>query len=476
MRKWLIALSLICQVGLYADAWKPIAELIPPGSSTGVSYNVNVAYDVNNKTTVAAWADRSSSNIPFYAVYNGSIWTTSGTPIPLGASTGVRYDVHLSFNSDNNTVVAVWVDTNTLLPYYAIFDGTIWTTPGSPIPVGSSTGAKDNVFLAYNESNQTLVAAWSDDTTSLPYFAVFDGSIWVTTGSSIPAGTSDGVYDNVYLTYNPSNMTVIAAWGNISGLQLPYYSVFNGSSWTIAALIPVGTSTGVVDDVHLVYNSATQTVIAAWSNRPTTLPYYSIFNGIGWTAASPIPNGTSSGAYGNITLAYNLDNQTILGAWSDSVLYVPYYSIFNGVSWSTGTLIPYAPSDGINYDIPLSYNVNSHQMVAAWGNYPNNPDPYFQIYNTTVVPSSLTGRSFYNKFASQKAWVNQLNWTPFSYLNMIGYHIYRNGTLIATVNADTLRYNDEGRCRENTYIYEVRAFAVNGSESLPLVITLPSRN
>lgn len=476
MRKWLIALSLIFQVGLYADSWKPIAELIPSGSSTGVNYNVNLAYNVNNKTTVAAWADNSSSNIPFYAVYNGSIWTTQGTPIPLGASTGVSYDVHLSYNSDNNTVFAVWVDTVTTLPYYAIFDGTSWTTPGSPIPIGGSIGAVADVFLAYNQSNQTLVAAWSDAGTDLPYYAVFDGSTWITAGSSIPNGSSTGVYNNVYLTYNPSNMTVMAAWADNTALKLPYYAVFNGSSWTSAAQIPVGTSTGVLDNVNLVYNSATQTVIAAWGDRPTALPFYSIFNGIGWTAASRIPNGTSSGAYGNITLAYNADNQTVLGAWSDTVLYVPFYTIFNGVSWSTGTLIPYAPSDGIDYDIPLSYNINSHQMVAVWGNYPNNPDPYFQIYNTQVLPSKLTGRSFYNKFASQKAWVNQLNWTPFSFLNMVGYHIYRDGTLIATVDADTLRYNDEGRCRENTYIYEVRAFAVNGSESLPLAITLPSRN
>jgi|GEM_PF-1775805 len=473
MKNWLIAFLLTCHVGVHADSWLPAAVLIPAGASSEVDYNVTTVYDPVNEITVAAWADDSGDYPPIYAIYDGASWTTPGTLIPIGTSSGVSYDVSLIYNSTNKTIVATWKDSIVSYPFYAVFDGSSWITPGSPIAPGLSAGAKSNINLTYNQANNTVIAAWGDSSTSLAYYSVFDGSNW-TVASLLPIGiTSTGVRNDVLLTYDEANKNVIAAWSD-EVTQLPYYSVLNGAIWTVPGFpIPVGTSSGVNDNVTLVYYPTFKTVIAAWGDTSSSLPFFAIYNGTNWVNASGIPQGTSQGAYGNINMAFDSDSKTIVAAWNEEDIYLPYSSVFNGTFWSTRA-IPYTPSAGTNYDVWLSYNESAHQMVATWGQYPGNADPYYQIYTIEVSPvTDLGACSFYNKFASQKVWVNRLEWTASSSTFVDGYNIYRNGVLIGQVDSKTFAYTDQGRCKGKNYTYGVAARTSGGLESAIAIIELP---
>lgn len=479
MKKYLTAFMLLLQIGAFAD-WLPASQPIPMGTSTGINFtDVYTTYDAANQTVVAAWSNLSDS-AAYYAVYDGSTWITPGTPIPLGASGGVDHDVTLTYDAATQTVIAAWG--SNFIPYYAVFDGTSWTTPGTIIPLGTSTGVfvRNNVNVTYDPANQTVIAAWGDTVTTLPYYAVFDGSSWTTPGTQIPSGLSSGVLRDVTVIYDAANQTIIAAWAD-GVIQLPYYAVFDGSSWTTTGTrIPRGGSTGAFDDVNLVYDAVNQTVIAAWGDASTRAPYYAVFNGSSWIAAeliSPIPN---VGAFvnRNISMAFDSSSQIVIAAWSSSADALPYYSIFTGTSWTTIAPVPVAPSLGAGTNVILVFDPAAAQTVATWSDLTATPQGFFNIFvgEPVVVqepPATLTVNGCRLTFASQQVWINQLIWTPSLSLDVVAYNIYRNGALIATVSADTFLYNDPVNT-QGVDVYGVTSVSSTGAESVPITVTVTS--
>lgn len=483
--QWLVAFFFCYVSSLSADSWEP-AQPIPPGTPI-VAEDVTLAYNSGNQTTIAAWA-QFVSGAPYYAVYDGTNWTTPATAIPLGASTGVNGNINLAYDAANQVIVAVWQEGFSSL-FYAIFDGTSWTTPGTPIPLGTSASAINGVNVTYNPANQTVVAAWAEFSAGRPaYYAVYDGTSWTTLGTPIPLGTSSGVNVSINLAYNANNQTIVAAWGNL-GDTLPYYAVFDGTTWTTAGTpIPPGTSTGVVNNVRLTYDGNNQTIIAAWGdNLGTSPPYYSIFDGINWITTGTIPQGTGNGVYQDVSLAYNSDSEEVFAAWNENSIFAPFYSIFDGTNWSVGDSIPLGTSDAVDFQVNLSFDPSSHQMIAAWANFGpfNDLTPYYSTYLTTVPPppppptptapappASISGSGFYNKFLTQQVWVNQLNWTPSTSAEVVAYNIYRDGEHIAHVNATTLEYFDQGQNKKVPHVYAVTALG-GGAESTAVTIILP---
>lgn len=469
MSKLLIALMLLCKTAAFAD-WLPAAQLIPEGSSTFVNYDVYTTYNAANQTVVATWSESDDEFAPiFYAVYDGSTWTTAGTNIPLGTSSGAYHNVIPAYDPANQTVVAVWNDVVSFLPYYAVFDGTTWITPGTVIPPGTSTGAYNDVSITYDPVSQMMIAAWSDATNQFPYYSVFNGITWTTT-AVIPIGSSTGAQYDVTLTYDAVHQTIIAAWADRLS-QIPYYAIYDGAIWTTPGTpIPLGTSTGVNYNVTSVFNAFNGTVIAAWGDAGDTTPYYAVFNGTTWVPARVIPQGASAGVYQSISLTYNSDTQQVFAAWSDNSDYVPFYSILNEATWTTAALVPVTPSLGIDYDIILVFDPAAHQIVATWANYPGEADPYFNIF-VAQLPAHLVGTGCCVHFTTQKAWVNHLTWSASP--GVIAYNIYRNEVFIAQVSGDTLEYNDVGS-RVGIDVYLVTAVFANGVESLPQAVVIPA--
>lgn len=475
MGKYLTALMLLCQTAAFAD-WLPGGQPIPEGASTAVDYDVYTVYNEANQTVVATWGDYDADEnvFPFYAVFDGTTWTTPGTAIPPGTSAGVYHNIIPVYNADTQTVVAVWSDSDSFIPYYAVFDGTTWTTPGTIIPVGASTGIYTDIFAAYNPNDQTVVAAWGDANTQLPYYAIFDGATWTTPGTAIPPGTSNGALNNINLIYNAANQTIVGTWAD-SVTNQPYYAVFDGTTWTTpGTLIPPGFSNGSGYDVTLVYNPSNQTVVAAWGDSVNDLPYYSVFDGTTWTTTGSIPQGSSTGVYQNVSLTYDGASGTLMAAWSDATNYLPFYSIFNGTSWTQAASVPVTPSVGIDYDIILTFIPSTGQIIATWANYPGDTDPYFNLFASLAPPGALIGDGCRLSFASQAVWINQLYWAPSTSSDVVAYNIYRDGVLIASVSADTFQYNDAVRIR-GPVVYGVTAVSSSGTESAPITITLISR-
>ena len=347
---------------------------------------IYMAYDSNSNTIFATWG-AASSKAPTYSIYSGGGWS-SPSAIPITPYQGAYTNVTLSYDTSSNKVVATWAQHPPLpIPTYSIFNGSNWTKSAffpSATTTGATTTEVSSVSLAYNANNHQVVGAWTDSS-FIPIYSIYDGSNW-STGTPIPLGSTTYSY-GIVLAYDLVSGTVFSAWGDLY-TRVPYYSTYNGTTWANKAAIPPGVSNGVKSIVSMGFKENTNQMFAAWSDTITNLPYYSIYNGLSWSTAATIPKGLSNGVAYDVTLAYNENTGQIFAAWADSLTNLPYYSIYKGSSWSTATLIPYGSSNGVYNDISLAYNPNTFQMFATWADSNDIPN-YFSTFSSTWETAAI---------------------------------------------------------------------------------------
>ena len=335
-------------------------------STTTAANNVSLAYDAANETMFAAWTGVLPS-YPYYATYSSGTWTTD-TISPITTVLAAQ-NVYMGYDNTTDLMFAAWVDPSTRAPYYASYNGS-WSSV-APIALGSSSGVNGDVYLAANATQ--MVAAWGDLDTKEAYYSTLAGSTWTTTPIFGSAALED-----VYLTYDSSTSSIFAIWAQNPGPAYPYYSLYDGSSWSPLTLIPLGSSTSILSNVCLAYDSDTSTVFASWTDGATQQPYYSTYNGSSWTTGT-ISLTPSNGAAVDVTLAYDGASQHMFAAWSDMTTHDPYYSVYSSGTWTTHS-IPLGMSSGVYNNVFLGYDSGTGQMFAAWGDYTAPHPPWYSTY------------------------------------------------------------------------------------------------
>ena len=106
----------------------------------------------------------------------------------------------------------------------------------------------------------------------------------------------------------------------------------------------------------------------------------------------------------------------------------------------------------------------SSKFVAPTG-IATSPGPY--------PARNLTGFQKKVKFPFETELYNQLNWTASFGVATVAYKVYRNGTLIATVPATQLQFEDHDRKRGVSYFYEVFSVNAQGITGPAATLTLP---
>ena len=118
-----LLLSMFFLQNLIAVSWTAGAE-IPLGTSSGVSNFFGSVQDTAANQLIQVWQDSVSGDL-YYSSYNGTSWTT-GAQIPLGASTGVSNFLAPIYDTVNNQVIQIWVDSGAgNFLYYSSFSDTI---------------------------------------------------------------------------------------------------------------------------------------------------------------------------------------------------------------------------------------------------------------------------------------------------------------------------------------------------------------
>ncbi len=196
---------------------------IPVGSSNGVYLDVFISQGPSSETLMATWTD--SDNLEaYYSIYSGGAWATPST-IPLGTSTSIYTNVYVAQGPNSGEMVAVWPDGDTDAPFYSIYNGGTWTT-GS-IPLGSSIGVWGSIHVTQGPSTGQLVATWKDLSSHVPYYSLYSSGSWGD-GAPIPLGTSTGSSQDVYVGLLLDASTAIAAWGNLAFPYVPYFTTVVG--------------------------------------------------------------------------------------------------------------------------------------------------------------------------------------------------------------------------------------------------------
>ncbi len=437
--------------GLYAQQgiWTT-AQLSTPTSE----HDVIIANGPEAGELIAAW---SSGLLPYYSLYSGGVWS-AGAQIPLGLSIGVFDDVYVSSGPSAGEMVAIWTDRGTDIPFYSFFSAGSWSVALGLI-LTTSTGAAFDSYVTTGPNSGEVVASWSDALTNVPYYAINSGGVWGA-DQAIPLGASSGAHFNVFIASGPSSGEMMAIWSNTS-MSSPfpiYYSLFDGVSWSTGS-IPLGSSVGPSLYPFIVAGPNPGEMMATWIDEDSALPYYSLYSGGSWSTAALIsPGGPASGFLNVVYTAPGPNAGQIMALWVEGSTKVGLFSIFSGGSWSSPAEIT---NSSVIQDIFIAPGPNSTQMVAAWSDTVSG-NPFYSIFDSLLSPIRGSGIKTADRFPFEVQWYNSLSWTPASLA--VSYNVSRNGLLIAS-GIQTTNYVDYDRPKNGIDVYTITSVDADGNQS-----------
>lgn len=324
--------------------------------------------------TVAVWQDSVTSYL-YYSVYNGSSWSTPAIITTAGGSGGVS----VSYNSSIAKAVATWAGPSQY-PYYSTFDGASWTTP-AVISADTSFETANLVYNSFNAQTEEIVATWTDSATNYPTYSIYNGTTW-----SAPDTISSSITGAlVYTSYNADTQETVATWTNVSSHR-PYYSVYDGMTWSAAALVS-STDTFVAEtNTFNSFNSSSNETVATWTDNNNGFPYYSLYDGATWSTPARISLDNDIVSANDIFSCFDSNEVKTLAVWKDNGTGDPYYSAYNGSSWSTPAAIT---ATAAYTDIFVSFNPTLEKTFATW---PSNSGryPYYSTFNDSSWSSATT--------------------------------------------------------------------------------------
>lgn len=489
-------LTIFMSFALSAFAFNLTPSAQIPGISGSAYQNVVSLFIPSTQQVMAVTTD-ANTQFPMCAMFDGMNWFNQ-TAIPMGSSSGVYFNVGLSFDMMRNQVVCAWADKNTRQIYYAVYDVGMqyWITPGTPM---NGNSAFIDVKLASDYSGNT-VAVWGDiQGFHAGFYSVYSYGSW-----SPPQQVGGFTQYNYNIAYNPNTNQMVAVWGDEQTWQ-PHYSVYSNGTWSDPQTMPLGSANGVSFDMTVVFNNYMGNMMAAFINAADNVPYYTTFDGMSW--ATPTPITTSVNAFHNVCLALGDGMNQIVASWETLSGNVPYMATYNGNFWTTIPVPIASQNETAEYNVNISYMpngafpgpvitwVNSSQMPLYSTGTTNAPPstlpPYMPppppgatggtgatgipfIPGGISPPGSIDGNQYQIVIPVNKKYIDTITWTPSNSMNVVAYNVYRDGMLVATVNANSpLQFTDYAISHTEQYQYSVTAVDAFHNESAPVVFFVP---
>lgn len=404
-------------------------ELVSSFTNDGVSWSVPSLLFFPQLYT-GVWVSANSSE---------TVATFIGDPLSLGYFTAAPY----GFLSDTN--------------------GFMWNVQ-TKIEMSSTVATP----VVVRNRNSGFMATWRDTADNNPYSAFsVHGLLWLkvliaNTGTVNSAVMVEGALAG-FLT----------AWQDTSNNALASFSSNDGLTWSAPSSI---TSTSdVASDVWL--GSRGVGYMAVWvSNVGNAYSSFSSNNGATWSTPSLIASNIQINT--DVSVSGNMAGFYVAWIGTDSNAYASFSSN-NGTTWLAPVPITTDNSvsgsntaNGFGF-VGVSATVNSYMFT--WLDVNGNAQSSFAGSGPPAVlpPSNLTGRQRKNNFGLQYELFNTLKWNASPSFNVAGYHIYKNGVLITSVNASTLHYAQHNQKKGAETLYSVTAFDLMGNESTEIDVIIP---
>ncbi len=458
-------------------------------SSLGTNQLQN-AISVNaNGSASAVWIELSESTSNSFL--RSSTLNLNGWSTPSLLSNPILNDVQ-SFEPANiymdssNAALALWATQDS--PNYAIQSNHYRSFWLGAETLFNSTDLTMRPSLAGSPSGQAI-AIWYTDSPSTIRTAYFNGTTWNVTNTLYTDVMQSGLPITA-TSLNAFNQGMIL-WINDSNNGLSSASFMNGVFGT-QQLVYTPLTTESIEAAKVVIDNAGN-AIALWIVEDLLTATYSIrashhSNGIWGTPAlleSIMIESTCLGCpnigvdgLGNAYAVWELNDAEGKGA----VFYNYYDSTSNSWLPSSQRLSPIGfsaifPRFSMNLSggaiVTWTLENLTHEIAQAVY-IPNRLPPPPPPPGSPLPARHFHGKQVKNRFLSQTELINHLKWSASKDTSVTGYHLSRNGALIAFIPAQhSLIYRDHNRKKNKTDVYQLTAINANGEQSLPLYLSLP---
>jgi len=440
----------------------------------------NVAVNPSGNA-IASWREQNSSfdyqNVGSF-FFNG-VWSAPQVFSNIATEFVINYSTPGVSIDDSGNGLVVWAQS------VGASNKIQWTQLVSQVwlpeqTIFSSTDFLLTPALSSNHAGKAL-AAWFNLTGSIVQAAQFNGVGWTVT--SFPTSNIAQIcgLPQLSVSMNPSGDAVIAWMNNnspnleiqavrlVNGLFGPQQIVSDPSQGSVlfqgAALDPAGNGFVIWTIINTTLNT-------------TSIQVARLFNGV---FQSPV---TIGGPY-DLSTTFLQSPEVVVDAQGDALAtwelddarqaFGAIYSISNG-TWSQPFLL-----SNVGQDIqgPNVATNSAGQATVVWNEGDNPPNLVVQAvigaFNSIPFsPSNFTGTRRSNRFLTQTDYINRLQWNPSQDPTVVGYFLYRNGQLIASIPASgPFQFEDHNRKKKEIDVYSLTSVNANGVQSSPpLVITV----
>jgi len=183
----------------------------------------------------------------------------------------------------------------------------------------------------------------------------------------------------------------IATWAGFSSLQhYPYYSIYDGNSWTLPLTIGNLGDYQTTSTIYTALNTISGETMAVWVDYPTNRPVYAIFSNGSWSSPAFISNDNTIASY-TLYVSFDPTREIFLATWSNLTTSpgTPSYSIYSNGSWSLPITID--GSSGTNNSVTSSFNPNTGEGIVTWQG--TGDLPYYAIYSGSMSLGSPISNS-----------------------------------------------------------------------------------
>lgn len=519
---WLTALSLSFST---SQAFlNPYENISLPSLGGGVT-ETSVAIDPA-QNAVAVWTEDDLS---------GNVYVRSATRPPSGnwsapfdvLNIGVASQVKVVVD-DNGNAVACWQVGSTVGAATLPFGTGVWTN------YTSFTGREPDI--AVNPATGDAILVWVLDSgvndipqsSLIPFGGVWGPIVNINVSTNFTSAPSIDINSSgiAFVAYRsdfgfPIGPSVISTFGSISGVNLTWTApgvLIGGANvgFSLKAVInPLNNNgTVVVDSSNTLYsstlfypggtssglavldtgagvtlpdmdNDAAGNIVAVWyqPNGGSPVVNSATFdpNTNSWSSPTPIPSsglgvigapkvavapsGVASAVWTEVSpsLATFIEAATLPfgGTWQNiETIATPNTSI-PAVAASSGGVAAIWKAEGIPEIVQGTFNT----LIPP-------PPPPPPPVTAPLPPSNLQGEVLKVKFLDQTEYVHRLTWQPSPDPTVVGYRVYRNGVLIAQLNAAQLSYEDHNRRKYRRETYYVVSFNEAGIESSPIAVII----
>ena len=369
----------------------------PTTFNTAGSQHIVSTYDPSNQKVVIAYSDYGNSNYG-----TAIVGTVSGTSISFGTpvvfNSGSSPWPGIAYNSTTNQIVISYRDGANSNYGTAI----VGTVSGTSISFGSETvyNTADSRYnaIAYDSSNDKVVIAFRDYTSSLQYGRAIVGTI---SGTSISFGSkvsvnTNGITSNLSLVYDPSNQKVVVAYQDHGNSYQGTVRVGTVSGTSISFGTPVIFDGSASDTITMAYDSTNGKIVIAYTDH--TNNHYGTavvgeVSGTSMTFGTPVVYNSTGATYYH-SAAYDSTNQKVVIAFKDSTTDEGSVATgtVSGNSISFGSPVVYETSE-MYYNAAV-YDSSNNRVVISYMDRGDNDYGKSVVFSPLTISNNLTAENF----------------------------------------------------------------------------------